>query len=56
MGRLCRKRRDCVGGTPMTLQWIASRLQAGTWKSLNNKLYLVGKQNANQSKSEKVKK
>ena len=25
--------------TPVTLKWIASRLQAGTWKNLNRRLY-----------------
>ena len=25
--------------TPLTLPWIAERLQMGTWKSLNGKLY-----------------
>jgi hypothetical protein len=31
--------------TPLSLPWIAARLQAGTWKSLNAKLHRWKKAN-----------
>jgi hypothetical protein len=42
--------------TTLTVREIAQRLRMGSWKSLNNRLYLAGKQNAKESKSERGKK
>jgi len=39
-----------------TIPQIAQRLHMGSWKSLNNKLYLVGKQDTKESKSKRDKK
>jgi hypothetical protein len=41
--------------TTLTIREIAQRLHMGSWKSLNNRLYLAGKRNAKESKSERGK-
>jgi hypothetical protein len=40
--------------TTLTIREIAQRLHMGSWKSLNNRLYLAGKKNAKESKSERA--
>ena len=42
--------------TTLTIREIAQRMHMGSWKSLNNKLYLAGKQAAKESKSKRAKK
>jgi len=42
--------------TTLTIRRIAQRLHMGSWKSLNNKLYLAGKQAARKPKLKKAKK
>jgi REP element-mobilizing transposase RayT len=42
--------------TTLTIREIAQRLHMGSWKSLNNRLYLAGKENAKESKSERARK
>ena len=39
--------------TTLTIRQIARRLHLGSWKSLNTRLYLAGKQSAKASKSKK---
>jgi len=41
---------------PFAIRQIAQRLDMGSWKSLNNKLYLAGKRTAKESKSKRAKK
>ena len=42
--------------TTLTVREIAQRLHMGSWKSLNNRLYLASKRNAKESKSERTRK
>jgi hypothetical protein len=42
--------------TTLTIREIAQRLHMGSWKSLNNSLYLAGKRNAKKSRSTRTKK
>jgi REP element-mobilizing transposase RayT len=42
--------------TTLTIREIAQRLHMGSWKSLNNRLYLAGKRNAKKSRSTRTKK
>jgi hypothetical protein len=43
-------------GTTFTIREIARRLHTGSWKSLNHRLYLAGKQVAQESKTKKARK